>query len=35
MPLTPSMLRSVMIRWKLPVSIRRTASSPLDAVSTW
>ena len=31
----PSMLRSVMTTWKLPVSMRGTASSPLPAVSTW
>src|SRR5437899_3217589 len=35
MPPTPFMLRSVMTTWKLPVSICRSASSPLAAVSTW
>src|SRR5262249_61632339 len=32
---TPFMLRSVMTTWKLPVSIWRSASSPLVVVSTW
>src|SRR2546425_2629155 len=32
MPPTPFMLRSVMTTWKLPVSMRRSASSPLPAV---
>src|SRR5205823_1763033 len=35
MPPTPFMLRSVMTTWKLPVSICRSASSQLAAVSRW